>query len=298
MAEVISSAANPLIKRVRLLADRKHRRREGAFVVQGIQPVWQAVEAGADIETLIVAPELLRPAVAAAMVTRQEELGMPVARVSGTLFARIADREGPAGLAAIVRARPRPLAGLQVRAGSLFVALHEVGNPGNLGTIIRTASAAGAAGVILVGQTTDPYDPAAVKASMGAIFDVPVASAATAAEFLDWSAGHDITVAAATARAEQSCWDIDFPLPLAVLLGSEGDGLPPALLDHLGQHGAGQHGAGQHGAGRLVRIPMAGTAESLNLAVAAGILLYEVRRRTGLPGDGPPAPAGSRPGRL
>ena len=106
MAEVISSAANPLIKRMRLLADRKHRRREGAFVVQGIQPVWQAVEAGADIETLIVAPDLLRPAAAAAMVAEQEQQGARVARLAAELFARIADRDGPAGLAAIVRARP------------------------------------------------------------------------------------------------------------------------------------------------------------------------------------------------
>jgi len=284
MAEVISSAANPLIKRVRLLADRKHRRREGAFVVQGIQPVWQAVEAGADIETLIVAPDLLRPPAATAMVIRQEAQGMPVARVSGALFARIAGRDGPAGLAAIVRARPRPLSGLTVTPGSLFVALHDAGNPGNLGTIIRTASAAAAAGVILVGQTTDPHDPAAVKASMGALFAVPVASAATAEEFLDWAAAREITVAAATARADRSCWDIDFPLPLAVLLGSEGAGLPAAVLDRVGS------GAGRPGAGLRVRIPMAGTAESLNLAVAAGVLLYEVRRRTGLPGDdGPPA---------
>jgi TrmH family RNA methyltransferase len=289
MAEVISSAANPLIKRVRLLADRKHRRREGAFVVQGIQPVWQAVEAGADIETLIVAPELLRPPAVTAMIARQEERGTRVARISGDLFIRIADRDGPAGLAAIVRARPRPLGELTVTPGSLFVALHEAANPGNLGTIIRTASAVGAAGLILIGQTTDPYDPVAVKASMGALFDVPVARATTPDDFLDWSAAEGIMVAAASARGDRSCWEIGFPLPLALLLGSEGDGLPPALLDRVGRDDGGLH----------VRIPMTGTAESLNLAVAAGVLLYEVRRQTGMPGagpldtDGPP----TRPGR-
>jgi TrmH family RNA methyltransferase len=282
MAEVISSAANPLIKRVRLLADRKHRRRAGAFVVQGIQPVWQAVEAGADIETLIVAPDLLRPPAAVAMVARQEERGVRVARVSAELFGRIADREGSTGLAAIVRARPRLLTELTVSPDSLFVALHETGNPGNLGTIVRTASAAGAAGLILVGATTDPYDPVAVKASMGALFEVPVA-AATAEEFLAWSAGEGITVAAASARGDRSCWEVGFSLPLAILLGSEGEGLPAALLDRVGRDG----GAGDGPAGLQVRIPMAGTAESLNLAVAAGILLYEVRRRTGLAGDGP-----------
>ena len=264
---IISSSANPLVKRVRLLAERKHRRREGAFVVQGIQPVWQAVEAGADIEVLIVAPELLRPPAARAMVIHEEERGTRVARVTRELFARIADRDGPSGLAAIVRARPVPLAALHVPASALFVALHEPGNPGNVGTIIRTASAVGAAGVILTGAATDPYDPVAVKASMGALFEVPVAAAASAQEFLDWSASHQVTVAAASARGDRSLWEAQFPAPLALLLGSEGEGLPGSLLDR---------------AGLQVRIPMVGTAESLNLAVAAGVLLYEVRRRTGL----------------
>ena len=266
---LISSAANPLIKRIRLLAERRHRRREGAFVVEGIQPVWQAVEAGADIEVLVVAPDLLKPPAARAMITSEEERGTRVARVTGELFARIAGRDGPAGLAAIVRARPVPLAALDVPAGALFVALHEPGNPGNVGTIIRTASAVGAAGVILTGAATDPYDPAAVKASMGALFDVPVAAAASAQEFLHWSASRQITVAAASARGERSLWEAEFPAPLALLLGSEGEGLPGPLLDQAGLH---------------VRIPMVGTAESLNLAVAAGVLLYEVRRRTGLAG--------------
>src|SRR5271166_2764327 len=127
MAEVISSAANPLVKRVRALADRKHRRRESAFVVQGIQPVWQAVEAGADIEVLIVAPELLRHPGAAAMVADQEAAGVKVARLSTELFGRIADRDGPAGLAAIVRATSLCLTDLTIGPGSLFAALHEPG---------------------------------------------------------------------------------------------------------------------------------------------------------------------------
>ena len=268
MAEVISSAANPLVKRVRLLADRKHRRRESAFVVQGIQPVWQAVEAGAAIEVLIVAPDLLRHPGAAAMVAGQEAAGVPVARLSAELFGRIADRDGPSGLAAIVRAAPRALGDLAVRQDSLFAALHEPGNPGNLGTIIRTASAAGAAGVILIGSSADQYDPAAVKASMGALFSMPVARAGSAAEFLRWADDVGVTVAATSARGSVTCWEADLPLPLALLLGSEGTGLPDDLLD---------------AADLRVAIPMTGTAESLNLAVAAGILLYEVRRRTGLP---------------
>jgi len=265
MTEVISSAANPLVKRVRALADRKHRRRESAFVVDGIQPVWQAVEAGADIDVLLVAPELLRHRGALDMVDAQEAGGVRVARLTGELFGRISDREGPAGLAAIVRASPARVDELAVPEGALFAALHEPGNPGNVGTIIRTASAAGASGVILIGLSADPYDPVAVKASMGALFSVPVAVAESGADFLAWTAAAGVTVAATSGLADLSCWDAPWQLPLALLLGSEGAGLPTDLLA---------------AADLQVAIPMTGTAESLNLAVAAGILLYEVRRRT------------------
>lgn len=270
MAELITSSANPVVKRVRLLAERRHRRREGAFVVQGIQPVWQAVEAGASIETLIVAPGLLGRSAAArritAMVAEQEASGVRVTRVSDELFGRLSDREGPPGLAAIVRGRVAGLADLPAGPGSVFVALHEIGNPGNLGTIIRTANAAGVAGVVLVGQTTDPFDPVAVKASMGALFGLPVAQAGEPGEFFAWAAGHGITVVTTSARAPAGFWAASYPRPLALLLGAEGTGLPAEVL---------ARGDIQ------VRIPMAGTAESLNLAVAAALLLYEAMRQAG-----------------
>jgi RNA methyltransferase, TrmH family len=265
MTELISSAANPLVKRVRALADRKHRRGESAFVVHGIQPVWQAVEAGADIEVLLLAPDLLHHGGALDMVDAQEAGGVRVARLTGELFGRISDRDGPSGLAAIVRATPARVGDLAVPAGGLFAALHEPGNPGNVGTIIRTASAAGVSAVILIGPSADPYDPVAVKASMGALFSVQVAMAESGAEFLAWAASAGVTVAATSGLAALSCWDAAWSLPLALLFGSEGTGLPPGLLA---------------GAGLQVSIPMTGTAESLNLAVAAGVLLYEVRRRT------------------
>src|SRR5260370_6486111 len=152
---------------------------------------------------------------------------------------------------------------LRVSPGAVFVALHEVGNPGNLGTIIRTADAAGGAGVVLIGAAADPFDPVAVKASMGALFAVPVAGAADAAEFFAWAAGCGVSVVATSAKARASFWAASYARPLALLLGAEGAGLPDDLL----------------AAGDLqVRIPMTGTAESLNLAVAAGLLLYQARR--------------------
>jgi TrmH family RNA methyltransferase len=261
LAEIITSAANPLVKRVRLLADRRHRRREGVFFVDGVQPVWRAVEAGAGVETLIVAPDLLAGSPAMRMVEEQEALGTRVARLTSELFLRLSEREGAPGLAAIVRGRVGALSSLPV--GDVFVALHEVGNPGNLGTIIRTADAAGAGGVILIGDTTDPFAPAAVKASMGSLFAVNLAHTPTLDGFFTWAGDHDVTVVATSGYATDEHWTSTYPRPVAVLLGSEGNGLPADALAR---------------ADRQVRIPMDGTAESLNLAVAAALMLYELRR--------------------
>jgi TrmH family RNA methyltransferase len=270
MAALISSAANPLARRVRLLSERRYRRREGALFVEGIQPVWQAVSAGMEIETLIVAPDLLDGSPAMGMVAEQEARGARVARLTRELFERLSERDGPSGLAAIVRWRIAGLEDLPVRPDSLLVALHEIGNPGNLGTIIRTADATGSGGVILLGETTDPFAPGAVKASMGAVFSVPVAHVRQPGEFFGWAKAHGLSVATTSAHADGDHWTTDYPLPLALLLGSEGNGLPPDLLAR----------------GDLrVRIPMVGTAHSLNLAVAAGVLLYEVRRRSSTAAD-------------
>jgi len=263
VTELISSAANPVVKRMRLLAERKHRRREGAFVVEGIQPVWQAVDAGVEVEVIVAAPGLLGDSPAARLVARQEQAGVRVARVTSDLFARVSSRDGPSGLAAIVRARVPDLAALRVTADSVFAALHEIGNPGNLGTIIRTANAAGAAGVVLVGPATDPFDPVAVKASMGALFTTPVVQAPTAGEFFTWAAETGVAVVTTSAKAEVSFWAARYPRPLALLLGAEGAGLPADVIA---------------GGDLQVRIPMTGTAESLNLAVAAGLLLYQARK--------------------
>jgi TrmH family RNA methyltransferase len=275
----ITSAANPLVKRVRLLADRKHRRRQGAFVVEGRQPVWRAVEAGWDVEALIAAPELLTGSAAESMVAGQEAAGVRVAYVSAELFGRLGDREGPSGIAAIVRSPAAGLADLPVTTGAVFTALYEIGNPGNLGTIIRTVDATGGAGVITVGASTDPFAPAAVKASMGSLFSVPVAHAPSLDAFFGWAKAAGIEVVATSGGAGTAHWSTSYHPPLAALFGAEGTGLPEAALDR---------------AGRQVRIPMTGTAESLNLAAAVAVLLYEIRRP--VPGQAAPGNPPRRPG--
>ncbi|MGH3188621.1 MAG: TrmH family RNA methyltransferase [Streptosporangiaceae bacterium] len=274
MSEMITSAANPLVKRIRLLADRRHRRQEGAFVVEGTQPVGRAFEAGWEVEVLIVAPDLLTDT-AATIVAAQRARGIRVARLSTELFGRISDREGPSGLAAIVRGTLSPPGDLPTGPGSVHVALHEIGNPGNLGTIIRTADAAGAAGVVLIGDTVDPFAPSAVKASMGSLFAVPVAHMADAGAFFCWARTAGVQVLATSGHADSEHWSTRYRPPLAILLGSEGAGLPADMLAQADER---------------IRIPMTGTPESLNLAVAAGVMLYEVRRQLTRADAGGPGP--------
>lgn len=274
-SEIITSAANPVVKRVRSLADRKQRRQQGAFVVEGTQPVGRAIEAGWEVEVLIVAPDLLT-GTAAAIAAAAPARGIRAAQLSAELFRRVADREGPSGLAAIVRGKPGSPGDLPAGPDSVYVALHEIGNPGNLGTIIRTADATGAAGVILVGDTADPFAPSAVKASMGSLFAVPVAHMADAGALFGWARAAGVRVVATSGRADREHWAARYRPPLAILLGSEGAGLPADVLAQADER---------------IRIPMTGTPESLNLAVAAGVMLYEVRRQA-RPGGRGNQPAG------
>jgi RNA methyltransferase, TrmH family len=262
---LITSSSNPLLKRIRRLRSRKHRQREGVFFVEGIQTVWQAVRNGADIEAIVIAPTLLRSERALRMVLNQEKQGTNLIAVGSDAFASIAERDNPSGLAALVRSRASTLDRLAVAPDSVIVALDQVEKPGNVGSIIRSVDAAAGAGVVVVGDATDPYHPTAVKASMGTLFSVPVTGAESVDEVIDWAADRELRVVCTSAHAGTSYWEASYELPTLLLFGNEGSGLSQAVLSREDV--------------TSVSIPMSGTATSLNLAVAVGVLLYEVRRQ-------------------
>ncbi|MBN9610476.1 MAG: hypothetical protein BGO26_08535 [Actinobacteria bacterium 69-20] len=264
MPDLVTSFANPIVKRYRALAARKVRRRESCFVVEGLQPVWRAVASPWDIDTLIVAPDLLTNEAARRMVDGQREAGCPVLSVSREVFAHLSDRDGPAGLAAIVRGSVDGVERFRPPSGRPVVALHQVGNPGNIGAILRSADAAGAGGVMLVGACADPLAPAAVKASMGSVFAVPMAHAESVDDLFGWSESHSRPVVAVTGNTRNSLWRTAVDARSVLLFGSEGDGLPADLVARCAAS---------------VAIPMEGTAESLNLATAASVALFELARR-------------------
>ncbi len=265
--DTITSAQNPLVKRIRRLGQRKARREEGAFFIEGPRSFLAAVDAEAVIETAVVAPELLRSQPCYAALDHLRAQGVPVATLSGELFTRLAARERPAGIGAIVATRSTTLDGLLATdraAAGLYVALVDAADPGNVGTVLRTLDAAGGSGLILIGQSTDPYHPTAVKASMGSLFAVPLCEVDVPAAALRWARHGGLQVVATSAHAQKPLWEAPLRRPLLLLMGSEREGLDPAALA---------------AADLAVTIPMVGTATSLNLAVATSLLLYELVRR-------------------
>lgn len=257
--ELISSPSNPLLKRIRKLRQRKHRESERALFVEGIAPVWAAVEAGAAVEIVVTAPDLLTSDRAKGLVRR---VSVPVAEVTPEAFGSIAEREHPSGLGAIVATPKRTLADVAVGESALVVALDEVGNPGNLGTIVRTADAAGAAAVVITGESVDAWHPSAVKASMGTVFSTPVVAAGLD-EALAWGRDRGFGIVATSAHGRVDHWTAAYPPRCLLLFGSEATGLSAETVA---------------AADEVVRIPQQGAASSLNLAVAAGIVIYEAAK--------------------
>jgi RNA methyltransferase, TrmH family len=260
---LITSTSNPRVRDIRALRARKTRDQTGLCYVEGIRAVGQAVQAGADVETIVVAPRRLASDFGQSLVADATDRGVAILEVTTDVFRTLSDRDGPQGLAAVVRQRWLDLDALRPAPGDRLVALDAIADPGNLGTVLRTCDGAGAAGVVLLGASTDPYDPASVRAGMGAVFSQRVARASFA----------DLTAAAhrwgarlvgTSARGSRDFREADYGDPTVLLMGSEREGLDDAQRAACDE---------------LVRIPMLGRASSLNVAVATGVLLYEVLRR-------------------
>lgn len=257
----ITSTGNPQIKQIRALRGRKERERTGLFLAEGIRVVREALAARGTVELLVVAPDLLRSAPAAEAVAAQRGRGGRTLEVSAEAFTSLSGRDGPQGLAAVVRqcwTRLPPSAS----DGRPWVALYGVQHPGNLGAVLRTCDAAGAEGVALVGPTTDPFDPASVRASMGTIFHQQLVRC-SAAELATWTDETRRVLIGTSGAAERDYRDVPYSGGLVLLMGAERRGLPADLLAACRE---------------VVRIPMRGRADSLNLAVATALVLYETVR--------------------
>ena len=231
--------------------------------MEGIRLVGEAVELAAEIETCVVAPDLLTSEYGRRTVERAVERGVTCLEVSAEVFRSLSLKDGPQGIAAVVRQRWEVLEEITPGDELCWIALAAVQDPGNLGTILRTSDAVGAAGVILIGDATDPYDPGAVRAGMGAVFSQRLIRA-TLDDLRAWTQRHSVRTTGTSDAASLDYRDAAYSRPTLLFMGSEREGLGEEGLAVCDQ---------------VVRIPMEGRGDSLNLAVATGVMLYEVLRR-------------------
>ncbi len=269
---VITSAANPRLRSLIALRRRRVREAVGSTLVEGYEELSMALDAGVVPSAAYVCPQLFSPAGRAGsqdigvqedLVAELHRLGVHVIRLSRPAFEKVAYREGPDGLIAVVDNVVRRLDDLTVGAGALIVLCQGVEKPGNLGAMLRTADAAGADAVIAADPVTDWGNPNVVRASKGTVFAVPVASARTR-ETLTWLRDNHIALVVSTPDTDVVYTDVDYTGPVAIAVGAEKHGADDVLLA---------------AAAERVRIPMAGRANSLNVAASTAILLYEAVRQ-------------------
>lgn len=258
MSRLITSHSNATVKAVKALHMRKTRQETGQFLAEGLKIVTEAIELGQAPKVLIHGGDdarhpLLQKAIAATYEARGE-----VIEVNREILEKIARRDNPQAVLAVFDQVFTPLEALSPHSADVWVALHMVRDPGNLGTIVRTADAAGCGGVILVGDCCDPYSVEAVRATMGSIFAVPIVKAREA-EFIAWRAKWPGSVVGTLLTATVDHRSADYRRPTLILMGNEQAGLTPELAAVCDLN---------------VKIPMRGRADSLNLSVATGIMIY------------------------
>lgn len=264
MLQSITSAQNPKIKDFLALQEKSRLRREkGLFVVEGRRELLHCLEAGFSPRTIFVCEEILGAGEMEAVLGAAGE-GCTVFSVSANVYDRMAYRSGTEGVTAIMQARNLRLEELRFRNEEpLIVVVEAVEKPGNLGAILRSADAAGADAVIVCDPLTDLYNPNLIRASIGAVFSVPVV-AASSAETIEWLRSRGVTIY--TAQLQDSSWyyDCDMKKATAIVMGTEATGLT---------------GIWREAANRHIRIPMLGKLDSLNVSVSAAVLLFEAVRQ-------------------
>lgn len=257
----VTSVANPLIKDLRSLHAKKHRDESGLFLAEGLKLVRDAAEEGWPIETLVYASAQSADPQVGALAARAKAGGGTVLEVSATVLEKITRRDNPQTVAGVFRQRFGTEA--EIGRAGVWIALDRVRDPGNLGTVIRTADAAGLAGVALVGASCDPFALEAVRATMGSIFHVPLVRTTEDGLIALTRRRRARLIGTHLSAATVDYREPRYASPLVLLMGNEQSGLTERLASACDA---------------LVRIPMRGKADSLNLAVSAGIMIYEALR--------------------
>jgi TrmH family RNA methyltransferase len=266
----ITSRDNSLLRRARAVRDGKI---EESIFVEGLRLCEEALSSGLKIEAVVHSEEIARKERAAQLIAELESLCDVLAAVSEKLLDSISYTKTPQGIVLLAARPTSDEASLETRqpASPQLVVMHSINNPVNVGAILRTAEAAGVTGAIATANTSDPFSPKALRGAMGSAFRLPIWKGPDYADVIAWCAERGIRTIAASADAAKSFTEVDWRGATALVVGPESAGLS---IDEIAA------------AAETVRIPMQGSVESLNVAVATGVLLYEASRQRGPQGSG------------
>lgn len=260
---ILTSTQNPKIKQVVKLRDRSARDDTQHFLIEGYRELLRAVDAKYPIQSLFICKELFLGSNEMALIERVKAKGGEVFPCNENVFRKISYRDRPDGLLAVAPQHHLSLDDLKMSKNPFFVVAEAIEKPGNLGTILRSSDAVGIDGLIVCDRCTDIFNPNVVRASVGTLFSVPVVET-SGEETLRWLKKNGISILAATPSASHEFTKVDMKVPLAIALGTEQLGLSELWMDN---------------ADIQVKIPMRGIADSLNVAMAATLLLYEALRQ-------------------
>ena len=260
----ITSKDNKLVKHIKALHHRKNRDEEEQFFVEGAKVTQEALDQKVDILSIVICEDILgRINGGKDILTNLNKCGIPISRVAADIFGDISDMEAPQGILMVIRKERNSIENFVFNTNGIYIMLDGIQDPGNVGTIVRTADAIGADGVILSKGCADFYSPKTLRASMGSVFRVKLLEKVSLVETTQVMKEKGFMIAAASLQAEQCHFDVAYNGGVALVIGSESNGVSGEMLEL---------------ADKVVKIPMKGGTESLNASVAAGVLMYEVFR--------------------
>lgn len=261
--QTLSSARDQVVARLRDLGNAAGRRARGQFLAEGVLLASRALD-DLPVEDLFYTGEMLRDPAGAALLRHAADLGVPTYRISEGLMGLITPTRPIPGVITAVWGRVRDVADYRPGRRAVILVTEQINNPENLGMTLRTADAAGVEAVVVAGSGADPLHRECVRAARGAVGRIPIYACADLSAWIGQLRAHGIHVVGATGNVERTLYDADLPLPLAIIVGNETEGLTDATLAACSS---------------LARIPMAPGQDSLNVGVAAGVILYEIVRR-------------------
>lgn len=265
MSKKIDSADNPKVKALAKLKELKGRREAGRFLIEGVRETLRALQGGEAVMTMLSCPELRdeQGAESGELEQRAKEQKLEMLELSQRAFLKLSVRQNPDGVIGVATIRKKSLTDIPLKENALILVIDGLEKPGNVGALLRTADAVDVDAVIVTGFGTDLYNPNVIRASMGSLFSRPVLSLG-AAEVIQFLQAKNFKIVAATPVSSKSYWTEDFTGSTAIVLGEEHEGLSKAWLEAATTH---------------ITIPMRGLADSLNVATAGALLLYEVLRQ-------------------